>query len=145
VILSLKTWYRAVLVILCVAFSCSRASDVKDADEVSDREDRAKMIRRIIEAANVPIEFWGKVTDQDGVPLEGVKVAYTCLILWGNDVGVARVPKELKGQAVSDASGSFAITGLGGQLGVSLRISANVLDLMTAAGPESTNASQSAS
>jgi len=69
------------------------------------------MIRRIIEAANVPIEFWGKVTDQDGVPLEGVKIAYTGLSLWGNDVGVAWTPKERKGQAVTDATGSFAITG----------------------------------
>ena len=83
----------------------------EDEDEMSAREDRAKLIRRLIEAANVPIEFWGIVTDQDGVPLEGVKIAYTGLILWGNDVGVSWEPKERKGQAVSDATGSFAITG----------------------------------
>ena len=98
-------------VIGCVALCGLCVSDTKDADEVSDREDRAKMIRRIIEAANVPIEFWGKVTDQDGVPLEGVKIAYTGLIIWGNDVGVAWTPKEHKGQAVTDAAGSFAING----------------------------------
>lgn len=110
-ILSPKKWRGVLPVIWCVALCGLCVSDAKDEDEVSDREDRAKMIRRLIEAANVPIEFWGKVTDQDGVPLEGVKIAYTGLILWGNDVGVSWEPKEHKGQAVSDATGSFAITG----------------------------------
>ena len=110
-ILSPKKWRGVLPAIWCVALCGLCVSDAKDEDEVSDREDRAKLIRRVIEAANVPIEFWGKVTDQDGVPLEGVKIAYTGLILWGNDVGVSWEPKEHKGQAVSDATGSFAITG----------------------------------
>jgi hypothetical protein len=111
VILSPQKCLALAPVIWCVALCGLCVSDAKDADEVSDREDRAKMIRRVIEAANVPINFWGKVTDQDGVPLEGVKIAYTGLSLWGNDVGVAWTPKERKGQAVTDATGSFAITG----------------------------------
>jgi hypothetical protein len=131
VILSPEKWSGILPVIWCAAFSglCpseakessripeamrSSISAAEDEDEMSEREDRAKMIRTVIEAANVPIEFWGKVTDQDGVPLEGVKVAYTCLILWGNDVGVSWQPKVRKGQAVSDSTGSFAITGLRG-------------------------------
>lgn len=86
----------------------------QDKSEVSDRDDPAK-VRRMIEAGNVPINFWGKVTDQDGVPLQGVTVAYTCFIHHGNDFGVAWIElEERKGQAVSDASGSFAMTGLTG-------------------------------
>jgi hypothetical protein len=128
VILSPKNRRGVLLAIWCAAFGGWCALEAKesssfpeaissimnvaeDESEASAREERAKMIRRIIEAANAPIEFWGKVTDQDGVPLEGVKIAYTGLILWGNDVGVSWEPKEHKGQAVSDATGSFGITG----------------------------------
>ena len=127
-ILSPKKWRGVLPAICCAAFGGLCASEAKesssfpdaisssmnaaqDESEASAREERAKMIRSLIEAANVPIDFWGKVTDQDGVPLEGVKIAYTGLILWGNDVGVSWEPKLHKGQAVSDATGSFAITG----------------------------------
>jgi hypothetical protein len=114
VTLSPKRWRGVLSAIWCIAFCGLCVSDAKDEDELSDREDRAKMIRRLIDAANVPIAFWGKVTDQDGVPVEGVKIAYTCLILHGNDFGISWEPKMRRGQAVTDAAGSFAITGLRG-------------------------------
>ena len=121
-ILSPKKWRGIVLAIWCAALCGLCAAEARedshisdateDESEVFEREERGRMIRRAIEDSNVPINFWGKVTDQDGVPLEGVKVTYTCAIMHGNENGVSWTPKEQKGQAVSDATGSFVITGL---------------------------------
>jgi hypothetical protein len=87
---------------------------VQHTSEVSDRDDVVKM-RRMIEADNVAINFWGQVADQNGVPLPGVRVAYTYSIDHGNDFGVAWIEQEIRnGEAVTDTDGSFAITGLTG-------------------------------
>jgi hypothetical protein len=85
-----------------------------DDDEASDHPDPAT-IRRAIEAGNVPINLWGKVIDQDGLPLSEVRVAYTYSIYHGNDQGVAWIDLETReGEATSDSDGSFAITDLTG-------------------------------
>jgi len=76
---------------------------------------RVEEVRRIIEAGNVPINFWGRVTDQDGIPLLGVVVTYSYSIDHGNDQGVAWIDLETRnGEVRSDAAGSFAITDLKG-------------------------------
>lgn len=87
---------------------------VQDVDEMSDRDDPAK-VRRVMESGNVPIKFWGRVVDQDGVPLSGVRIAYMYSIFHGNDQGVAWVEHEARrGETTSDSGGSFAITDLTG-------------------------------
>jgi hypothetical protein len=76
---------------------------------------RVEEVRRIIEAGNVPINFWGRVSDQDGMPLSGVAVIYSYSIDHGNDQGVAWINLETRnGEASSDTAGSFAITDLKG-------------------------------
>lgn len=87
---------------------------MEDVDEMSDRDDPAK-VRRVIESGNVPIKFWGRVVDQDGVPLSGVRIAYMYSIHHGNDQGVAWIEHEMrKGETRSDSDGSFSITDLTG-------------------------------
>jgi hypothetical protein len=86
----------------------------QDDNEISDRGDVAK-VREMIEMRNVAINFWGKVIDQDGSPLPGVRIDYTYSIYHGNDQGVAWVDFEAKkGETVSDGDGLFAITDLKG-------------------------------
>lgn len=80
----------------------------------SDRDDPGK-IRRAIESANVAINLWGKVVDQDERPIPDVRVSYTYSVEHGNDLGVAWSETEAKqGETVTDPDGSFAITGLKG-------------------------------
>jgi hypothetical protein len=89
-------------------------TEAQDVNETSDRDDPAR-IRRTIEAGNVPIEFWGKVVDQDGVPLLGVRIAYMYSVHHGNDQGIAWIEHEARnGETVSDGDGSFAIRDLTG-------------------------------
>ena len=86
-------------------------------ENVNGASNRAKVdeVRRIVEAANVPINFWGRVTDQDGLPLSGVAVTYAYSIDHGNDQGVAWIQEETRrGEVGSGADGSFAILGLKG-------------------------------
>jgi hypothetical protein len=86
----------------------------QDENKLSDRDDPAR-IRMAIEAGNVPIEFWGRVVDQDGVPLSEVRIAYMYSVYHGNDQGVAWIEHEgRKGETVSNGDGSFAIKDLTG-------------------------------
>ena len=87
----------------------------RDEKAVSDRDTPAK-IRAMIEAGNVPISFWGKVTDQDGEPLPGVRIVYAYSIHHGNDLGSAWIDlEERKGEAISDREGGlFAIAEIKG-------------------------------
>lgn len=87
---------------------------LSNENEMSDRDDPAK-VRRAIEAGNVPINFWGRVVDQDDMPLPGVRIAYRYSVHHGNDQGVAWIEHETrKGEVVSDNGGSFAITNIKG-------------------------------
>lgn len=88
--------------------------DVQERSEVSDRDDPAK-IRSAIEAHNVPLNFLGKIIDQDGVALPEVRILYSYSIYHGNDQGVAWIDFEAKkGETASDGDGLFAITDLKG-------------------------------
>lgn len=76
---------------------------------------RVDEVRNIIEAANVPISFWGRVTDQDALPLPAVAVTYAYSIDHGNDQGVAWIQEEIRrGEIRTSSDGSFAILGLKG-------------------------------
>lgn len=79
------------------------------------RQERVRSLRVAIERANVPIAFFGKVTDQDDNALPDVSVIYNYSVEEGNSVGVPwSNTKVVKGQAMSDSSGAFAIAGIKG-------------------------------
>lgn len=79
--------------------------------------DRAnpRKIFEAIEATNVPINFWGKVVDQDSQALSGVRVEYDYSIEHGNLLGVAWSDQERRtGEALTNGDGLFSIQGLRG-------------------------------
>ena len=89
-------------------------TEIQRESEVSDGGDSAE-VRKAIEAGNVPINFWGKIVDQDEAPLQGVRIGYAYSIYHGNDQGVPSIERETrKGETVSGGDGSFAITELSG-------------------------------
>lgn len=79
------------------------------------RQDRAQTIRSAIEGTNVPINFWGKVVDQNGKPIAGVNVSYSRQterpILPGVPWANSQVHKE---KTITDGNGNFSITGMKG-------------------------------
>ncbi|HEY4285052.1 MAG TPA: carboxypeptidase-like regulatory domain-containing protein [Chthoniobacterales bacterium] len=76
----------------------STAKERLDADVV-----RAKDLK-IQQAANTPIDFFGKVVDEQGAPVEGATVHYIVGSLSFNGTGVEEARP-------SDANGNFTITG----------------------------------
>jgi hypothetical protein len=69
-----------------------------------------------IEATNVPIKFWGKVVDQDGQALGGVRIEYDYLIVHGDISGSSWGYLEARtGEALSDGDGVFSIQRLKGK------------------------------
>lgn len=59
-----------------------------------------------IQQANVPIEFWGKVIDQDSKPIEGVNIQYRIQqprVIWDSHSAVMSI--------TTDSIGGFHITG----------------------------------
>jgi hypothetical protein len=79
------------------------------------QQQRARTIFQAIEGTNVPISFWAKVLDQNGQSIQGVKIKYNYSTEHGNMTGVAWGQQKIhKGEAVTDAVGSFSITGLKG-------------------------------
>lgn len=80
----------------------------------SDRTDPVKIFEAI-EATNVPINFWGKIVDENGLPVMAVKIDYEYSIEHGNLLGVAWSDQETRsGQAVTDRNGLFSVLGLKG-------------------------------
>ena len=87
---------------------------VQSTRPASDRADPQKIFEAV-EATNVPINFWGKVVDQDGRPVSGVRVQYDYTIEHGNLSGVAWSDQEVRtGETVSDKEGLFSVLGLKG-------------------------------
>lgn len=79
------------------------------------KDERASSIRSAIEGTNVPINFWGKVVDQDKRPLPGVAVSYQYQTEHVLLPGVAWARSEVhKGQTSTGAEGHFSIQGLRG-------------------------------
>lgn len=83
----------------------------KDEERVEEKkrkraEQRKRDIRLGIQQANVPINFWGKVIDQNGEALEGVKITYRIQqprAMWDSNSVVKN--------ALTDSKGNFSITG----------------------------------
>ena len=92
----------------------------EDAGPLQQHE-RAKTISRLIESSNVPIDFWGKVIDQNGNPVASVEVTFIYTTEHANVAGVAWGRQEVhQGSVVSDQTGVFSITGLRGN-GLSIK------------------------
>jgi hypothetical protein len=87
-------------------------SPVEETRPPSDRTDPLKIFEAI-EATNVSITFWGKVVDQDGLPVSGVTVRYDYTVEHGNLSGVAWSNQEERtGETVSGPDGVFSVLGL---------------------------------
>ena len=78
--------------------------------------DRTNEIRQAMEAENEPINFYGKVIDQDGNPLAGARVKGQALHLkilipapWGTEDEIIPVEKE------TDSAGRFEIHNISGR------------------------------
>lgn len=78
-------------------------------------EERANTIRSAIEGTNVPIKFWGRVVDQNGAPLEGVKVSYSRQTEHSTLPGMPWANSKIhRGETATSAGGNFSITGVSG-------------------------------
>lgn len=69
---------------------------------------------------NVPVSFWGKIVDQNGTPISGVRVSMT-VRHWQFSVESGPAASHLKFEAKTDAEGKFQLTGAQGD---SLRLEA---------------------
>ena len=79
------------------------------------REERIHTVNQAIEGTNRPINFWGKVIDQDGHPITGVAIKYSYSIEHGNLMGGGwGVAENKQGATMTDNAGLFSITGLKG-------------------------------
>ena len=70
-------------------------------------------VRAAAEAFNVPISFWGKVSDQDGRPLAGVKVRYSVRKMAVPAAGFPDYRPESY-DLTTGGNGEFTITGKSG-------------------------------
>lgn len=84
------------------------------ADRNREQEERRKVeTAELIRQANVPIDFWGKVVDQEGIPLEGVKITYR--------IQQPRVPWDTNSivKTIStDSNGVFHVKNKGSTFGI---------------------------
>jgi hypothetical protein len=95
--------------------SSATATAARNEERSLAKEERAKTINTIIEAGNAPINFWGKVVDQDEHPIVDVTINYSYLTEHGNLLGVAwSASKVHKGTATTNGEGLFVIQGLQG-------------------------------
>jgi hypothetical protein len=86
-----------------------------EEERTHKQEERAKTIFEAIERANVPINFWGKVVDQEERPIAGAEISYSYSTEHGNMLGVAwSASKVHKGSMTSDGTGLFSIAGIRG-------------------------------
>ena len=76
---------------------------------------KEEKLRLATAAHNVPIDFWGKVIDQDGVPLGGVKVVANArfFTIETNGMGATYFPKT---NLVTGLDGLFEIHGMMGDV-----------------------------
>jgi hypothetical protein len=72
--------------------------------------DRAEKTRDFIDAANVSIQFWGKVVDESGVGVSGVHIVYLIQRAGRMEANGLIVQDDVRGNLVSSEDGSFSIT-----------------------------------
>ena len=73
-------------------------------------ENISSKLKEMVVTSNVPIEFWGKVMDENGAALPGVRIAY--LIQKASAVGVGGFGPQKSGTTVvsTDSNGLFSVT-----------------------------------
>lgn len=89
-----------------LALSDQESSEERRRKKTKQRENE---IRLGIQQANVPINFWGKVVDQDGNPLEGVKITYRVgkpRVMWDTNTVVKDVTTGANGSFYIEDKGS---------------------------------------
>jgi hypothetical protein len=79
---------------------------------ISSNSFRANQVRIAVEQGNVPIDFFGKVVDQDGAPLAGVQI--NANVRAQVAVGESYITVFPKTNLASDADGFFEIQGMKG-------------------------------
>ncbi len=75
---------------------------------------RSEKIRCSIEAANVPIHFWGKVIDESGVGVSGVHIGYLIQRAGRMDADDSIADDDSRESLVSSEDGLFSITNVRG-------------------------------
>ena len=76
-------------------------------------EDSTQAIFQALERKNVPVHFWGKIVDQGGIPISGVKIKAHVRTWTADTVGLTAF-QEVNG--VSDVEGNFEFSGLNGDI-----------------------------
>jgi len=98
------------------AKSATAAPSREDA-QLLQQQERTKAVFKAIEGTNVPINFWGKVVDQNERSIAGVAVRYSYSTEHGNLLGVAWGAQKIhKGEVTTDATGLFAVNGIKGHI-----------------------------
>jgi hypothetical protein len=78
-------------------------------------EERKRLSKAVIEGANIPIGFWGKVIDQNNKPVAHVLVKFSYSVERANEAGVPWSNTQvIKGSAVSRIDGTFSISDIKG-------------------------------
>jgi hypothetical protein len=82
-------------------------------NQAAIEEAKATQLQAAAAAKNVPVDFWGKVVDQDGQPLSGVRVIMR-VRQWFYDPNGGPGTLSPKREATTDAGGNFEWTGANG-------------------------------
>lgn len=85
------------------------------APKLSPEERRMRNLELSANDNNVPINFWGRVVDQDGNPLSGVRVVMS-VREWFYAPAISINSRSPKTEAASDASGMFQLLNKSGDV-----------------------------
>jgi hypothetical protein len=91
------------------------ATPDRDEGKRLQQEESDNAIVRAIEQTNVPINFWGRVVDQDQQPIGGARVQYSYSTEHSNGLTVAWGQQKIhKNEITTDAAGMFTVSGFKG-------------------------------
>jgi hypothetical protein len=91
------------------------ATPVREETGRLHEKERAKAIVQAVEKSNVPINFWGKVLDQEARPIGGVSVQYSYSAEHANTPGTAWGEQKIhKSEVATDIAGKFTVNGIKG-------------------------------
>jgi hypothetical protein len=91
------------------------ATPIRDEGKRLQQQERAKSIVQAIERTNVPINFWGKVVDQNQQSIDSVSVQYSYSTEHGNIAGAAWSEQKIhKTEVTTNVAGMFVVSGVKG-------------------------------